>query len=117
MHVNSAHRSEITMTTEHCTHGNHIPSERPSGRRSVLLGASALAAPAVWQSKLAAAAEPVRIGMPIGLSGANSVVAPSVVQAAQLAIAEINGAGGVIGRQLELMVADDGSGADGAVKA
>ncbi len=38
----------------------------------------------------ASAEETIKIGIPIGLSGANSVVAPSVVQAAQLAAAEIN---------------------------
>ncbi len=63
------------------------------------------------------AAETIKIGVPVGLSGANSVVAPSVVQAAELAVAEINEAGGVLGRQLELVVADDGSGAQGAQKA
>jgi branched-chain amino acid transport system substrate-binding protein len=63
------------------------------------------------------AAEPIKIGIPIGLSGANSVVAPSVVQAAQLAVEEINAKGGVLGRQLQLEVADDGSGAAGAQKA
>ena len=65
----------------------------------------------------AMAAETIKIGIPVGLSGANSVVAPSVVQAAELAAAEINKAGGVLGRQLELVVADDGSGAQGAQKA
>jgi urea transport system substrate-binding protein len=65
----------------------------------------------------ASAAEPIRIGVPIGLSGANSVVAPSVVQSAELAVAEINAAGGVMGRPLELIVADDQSGAAGAQKA
>lgn len=60
---------------------------------------------------------PIKIGIPIGLSGANSVVAPSVVQAAQLAAAEINAKGGILGRKVDLAVADDGSGADGAVKA
>ncbi len=64
-----------------------------------------------------AAQEPIKIGVPVGLSGANSVVAPSVVQAAELAVAEINEAGGVLGRPLELVVADDGSGAQGAQKA
>jgi branched-chain amino acid transport system substrate-binding protein len=59
----------------------------------------------------------VKIGIPVGLSGANSVVAPSVVQAAKLAAAEINAKGGILGKQVELSVADDGSGADGAVKA
>ncbi len=61
--------------------------------------------------------DPIKIGIPVGLSGANSVVAPSVVQAAELAVAEINKAGGVLGRQLELVIADDGSGAQGAQKA
>ena len=63
------------------------------------------------------AADPIRIGMPVGLSGANSVVAPSVVQAAELAVEEINAKGGVLGRKLELEVADDASGAAGAQKA
>ena len=57
------------------------------------------------------AQEPIKIGVPVGLSGANSVVAPSVVQAGELAVEEINAAGGVLGRPLELVVADDGSGA------
>jgi len=69
-----------------------------------------LAAPAL-------AAEPIKIGVPVGLSGANSVVAPSVVQSAQLAVEEINAKGGVLGRQLALEVADDASGAAGAQKA
>jgi branched-chain amino acid transport system substrate-binding protein len=63
------------------------------------------------------AADPIKIGVPVGLSGANSVVAPSVVQSAQLAIEEINAKGGVLGRQLALEVADDASGAAGAQKA
>lgn len=57
-----------------------------------------------------AAEPPVKIGIPVGLSGANSVVAPSVVQAAQLAAAEINAKGGILGRTVELAVADDRSG-------
>jgi branched-chain amino acid transport system substrate-binding protein len=66
---------------------------------------------------VAIAQEPIKIGVPVGLSGANSVVAPSVVQATELAVDEINTAGGVLGRPLELVVADDGSGAQGAQKA
>ncbi|MBR1136330.1 MULTISPECIES: substrate-binding protein [Bradyrhizobium] len=65
----------------------------------------------------ALAADPIKIGVPVGLSGANSVVAPSVVQSAELAVEEINAKGGVLGRKLELEVADDASGAAGAQKA
>ena len=63
------------------------------------------------------AAEVIKIGVPTGLSGANSVVAPAVVQSSELAIEEINAAGGIMGKQVELIVADDGSGAAGAQKA
>ena len=65
----------------------------------------------------AQAADPIRIGVPVGLSGANSVIAPGVVQSSQLAVDEINKAGGIAGRQVVLEIADDGSGAVGAQKA
>jgi branched-chain amino acid transport system substrate-binding protein len=76
-----------------------------------------LVALAVFGALQAHAAETIKIGVPVGLSGANSVVAPSVVQSAELAVEEINAKGGVLGRKLELVVADDGSGAAGAQKA
>lgn len=63
------------------------------------------------------AADAIKIGVPVGLSGANSVLAPSVVQAAELAVEEINAKGGVLGRKLALEIADDGSGAQGAQRA
>ncbi len=80
------------------------------GALALLLGTAAVPA-------ASHAAGTISIGVPVGLSGANSVVAPSVVQAARLAVAEINAAGGILGNKVELDVADDGSGADGAVKA
>lgn len=67
-----------------------------------------------WQAK---GTEPIRIGVAVGLSGANSVVAPAVVQSSQLAVEEINAAGGILGRKVELEIADDASGAVGAQKA
>ncbi len=60
---------------------------------------------------------PIRIGVAVGLSGANSVVAPAAVQSSQLAVDEINAAGGILGRQVQLEIADDGSGAVGRAKA
>ena len=80
--------------------------------RALLISLALVAA-----SGSALAADPIRIGVPVGLSGANSVVAPSVVQSAELAVDEINAKGGVLGRQLTLDVADDASGAAGAQKA
>lgn len=77
----------------------------------LLLGALTLAGPAL------AADDVIKIGVPTGLSGANSVVAPSVVQSSELAAEEINAAGGILGKTVEVVVADDGSGAAGAQKA
>lgn len=65
----------------------------------------------------AVAADPITIGVAVGLSGANSVVAPAVVQSSQLAVDEINASGGILGRQVVLDIVDDNSGAVGAQKA
>jgi branched-chain amino acid transport system substrate-binding protein len=85
------------------------------------MSARTLAAAAVLAVASGAAAsaadDPIKIGIPVGLSGANSVVAPSVVQSAELAVEEINAQGGILGRQVELVVADDESGAQGAQRA
>jgi urea transport system substrate-binding protein len=92
-------------------------SPRPGDRSGELFAAMLCLAFLIAVSSRAQAADVVKIGVPTGLSGANSVVAPSVVQAAQLAAAEINANGGILGKQVEIVVADDDSGADGAVKA
>ncbi|MDP4006264.1 substrate-binding protein [Methylobacterium sp. NEAU K] len=84
--------------------------------KSHLIGTVAALALAASAAQ-AADSKPIVIGVPVGLSGANSVVAPSVVQSAELAVEEINAAGGVLGRKLVLEVADDASGAAGAQKA
>jgi urea transport system substrate-binding protein len=88
-----------------------------SARRSRGAVAAALLLSLVTAHHAAFAADEIKIGVPVGLSGANSVVAPSVVQSAQLAVEEINAKGGILGRQVRLEVADDGSGAAGAQKA
>lgn len=79
-------------------------------RGTVVAGALAISF-AAWSQNV------IKIGIPTGLSGANSVVAPSVVQSAELAVEEINAKGGILGKKVVLEVADDGSGAAGAQKA
>jgi ABC-type branched-subunit amino acid transport system substrate-binding protein len=81
-----------------------------------LLRLGALAAATLLGAN-AQSAEPIRIGVAVGLSGANSVVAPAAVQSSQLAVDEINAAGGILGRKVELEIVDDASGAVGAQKA
>src|SRR5260370_33989659 len=61
--------------------------------------------------------KPIVIAVPVGLSGVNSVVAPAVVQSAELAVEELNAKGGIMGRPVKLMPLDDENGTAGAVKA
>jgi len=86
-------------------------------RKSVPAVLASVALAALMGVAPALADEPIKIGVPVGLSGANSVVAPSVVQSTELAAKEINAAGGILGRMVEVVVADDGSGAQGAQRA
>src|SRR3974390_69798 len=61
--------------------------------------------------------KPVVIAMPVGLGGVNGVVAPAVVQSAELAADELNAKGGILGRPVKVVPLDDESGPAGAVKA
>jgi urea transport system substrate-binding protein len=71
-----------------------------------------VAPPAYAQEK-----KPVVVAIPVGLSGVNSVVAPAVVQSAELAADELNAKGGILGRPVKVVPLDDESGPAGAVKA
>lgn len=82
-----------------------------------LFATAVLLAMATTVSAQPRAAEPIRIGVAVGLSGANSVVAPAVVQSSELAVEEINANGGILGRPVQLEIMDDASGAEGAQKA
>jgi len=86
-------------------------------RNSIRLSVGAALMGVALASGNVLAEDVIKIGIPVGLSGANSVVAPSVVQAAELAAEEINAKGGIMGKKIVLEVADDGSGAAGAQKA
>lgn len=88
---------------------------KPSKQRTIVGAIVALAA--INPCTASFAADPIKIGVAVGLSGANSVVAPAVVQSSQLAVDEINAAGGILGRKVQLEIADDASGAVGAQKA
>jgi branched-chain amino acid transport system substrate-binding protein len=65
-------------------------------------GVLSLAAPALAQSK-----EPVKIGVLLGLTGTASVACVESLNAIKLAVEEINHAGGVMGRPIQLIVEDD----------
>lgn len=58
----------------------------------------------------------IKIGMYGPLTGANTMNGIAMQQGAELAIAEINEAGGLLGKQLELVALDDKSNTEQAVK-
>ncbi|MFC4590084.1 branched-chain amino acid ABC transporter substrate-binding protein [Sphaerisporangium corydalis] len=58
---------------------------------------------------------PIVLGMLIPQSGSEAAIGPYMKNAADLAVEEINGKGGVLGRKLELKVADDACDAQTAV--
>lgn len=73
-------------------------------RKSILLAAAA-----VMVMALPAAAEeaPVRIGLVTAVTGSNSLVGEEAQEGANLAIKEINEAGGILGHPIELVVTDE----------
>ncbi|HTV87956.1 MAG TPA: ABC transporter substrate-binding protein [Stellaceae bacterium] len=64
----------------------------------------------------ASAAGTIKIGFPIPLSGPTAVYGEPILKGAQMAVAEINAKGGVLGRQLELLPRDSKANADEAVR-
>lgn len=64
-----------------------------------------------------ASREPIRIGIVIPLTGATSQFGATMSKAAQIAAEEINAAGGINGRKVEVLIEDDQSNPEAAVRA
>jgi len=77
--------------------------------------AAVVAAAVLWPLS-AGAADPIKIGFPIPLSGPTAVYGAPVLKGAQMAAAEINANGGVLGRKLEILARDSKASADEAVR-
>jgi branched-chain amino acid transport system substrate-binding protein len=75
-----------------------------------------LLAAAAGMPLVASATEPIRIGFPIPMSGPTAVYGEPILHGAQMAAAEINAKGGVLGRKLELLPRDSKANADEAVR-
>jgi branched-chain amino acid transport system substrate-binding protein len=80
-------------------------------RYIALLAATAASLPCA-----ASAADTIKIGFPIPLSGFAAVYGTPILKGAQMAVDEINAKGGVLGRRLELLVRDSKANADEAVR-
>ena len=64
----------------------------------------------------ASAADTIKIGFPIPLSGPVAIYGEPVLKGAQLAVSEINAKGGLLGKKVELVVRDSKANADEAVR-
>ena len=64
----------------------------------------------------ASATDTIKIGFPIPLSGPTAVYGKPVLAGAEMAVAEINAKGGVLGRKLEILARDSKANADEAVR-
>jgi branched-chain amino acid transport system substrate-binding protein len=77
-------------------------------RRKILIGSAAAAATSPFWINLARAQEgPIKVGLPVPLTGPFSSEAQEQVRGAELAVAEFNESGGFKGRKCELLVRDD----------
>jgi ABC-type branched-subunit amino acid transport system substrate-binding protein len=92
---------------------------RPAiSRRRVLAGAAAAAAAGmVSPALLRAQGAPLVLGVLTPLTGAGGFDGPRMLKAMQAVAAEVNAGGGLIGRQIELVVEDDQTNPEAAVRA
>src|SRR6188508_508116 len=75
-------------------------------RRQALKSAAAVAAASSFAKPAIAAKDPIRIGYLPALTGPSSSTGIGINRGLQLAVEEINKAGGIDGRQLELITRD-----------
>lgn len=84
-------------------------------RRQAMLGALAL--PFLTPLARAQTADPIVIGTLTPQTGAGGSFGPGMVKVARAVVDEINAAGGVLGRKIELVSADDETNPDAGVRA
>ncbi|SDI50859.1 ABC transporter substrate-binding protein [Alloyangia pacifica] len=83
-----------------------MPIQPTFTRRALMAGAAALS---LLAAAPASAAEPIKLGLVAALSGQSAKSGEAITRGIELALDKINGAGGVLGRPLELVSRDDES--------
>ncbi len=89
----------------------------PNRRHLLSLASVGTLALAVPKWSQAQADEPIKIAALIPLTGGGGAYGPSMERAAQLVVNEVNAAGGLLGRKVQLLVEDDQTNPDAAVRA
>ena len=91
--------------------------DRPRLTRRTLLQGSLAAGSLLTPRRLHAQGGPIRLAALVPLTGAGGSYGPSMAKAAKAVIDQVNGGGGILGRQVELLVADDQSNPEAGVRA
>ena len=78
--------------------------DRRSFLTTTTLGAATLGFPAVLRAQ---SKDPIRIGVPLPLTGPFGALAADMQRGAQLAEVELNAKGGILGRKVEVLFRDD----------
>src|SRR5436309_11524955 len=84
-------------------------------RRTVLSGAAAITAVSILPARAQAA--PIKLGTLTPLTGAGGSYGPSMRKSMAWVVEQVNGAGGVLGRRVELVSEDDQTNPDAGVRA
>ena len=92
-------------------------AEQSLSRRDVITGGAALAAVAAFPSRAGAQSGPIRLGTLTPLTGAGGPYGPSMVKAMAGVVEQVNAAGGVQGRQVQLVTEDGQTNPEAAVRA
>jgi len=86
-------------------------------RRTLLAGASALAGSLALPGIVRAQAGPIKLATLTPLTGAGGPYGPVMVKAVKAVVDEVNAAGGVIGRKIELISEDDQTNPEAGLRA
>ncbi|HUM41225.1 MAG TPA: transporter substrate-binding protein, partial [Nitrospira sp.] len=111
MNTQKPHGDEIQSSM---TPNDHVPSRRDflvqSSRTVAGLGiAAVLGNLGTWALSWGADNEPIKVGVLHSLSGTMAISEVSLKDVVSMAVQEINAKGGVLGRQLKLVVVDPAS--------
>jgi branched-chain amino acid transport system substrate-binding protein len=92
-------------------------TEFTTDRRTLLAGAAALAGLSALPGRALAQGAPIKIGTLTPLTGAGGPYGPVMVKAVKAVVDEVNAAGGVLGRKVELISEDDQTNPEAGVRA
>lgn len=92
-------------------------TEFTTDRRTLLTGVAALAGLSALPGRALAQGAPIRIGTLTPLTGAGGPYGPVMVKAVKAVVDEVNAAGGVLGRKVELISEDDQTSPEAGVRA